>query len=267
MLVSSKILVDLRKLKLLIGIQMEQLGRNTILHKFWPIFRIYAPAMIAYFTIGSILEVSSGKLPYKIFVCSGLIFWIIFTGVLVNSVRIGSNNERRRIYLSLTQKPTVFFLAYLLPYTIAAFLVSIPVIIYEFDQMGWKQGLLFFSKTISYLLLSMPISSFFIKVLSILTILIRDFRFVLPYFSQFFLLASPIFYLPRQPNTFFEIIWSKINILEMLITSYRESNIIYQTQLGFLFVFIFFVFLNSIMNRVMLRTYLSFSESSNLEEE
>jgi ABC-type polysaccharide/polyol phosphate export permease len=113
----------------------------------------------------------------------------------------------------------------------------------------------------------MPISSFFIKVLSILTILIRDFRFVLPYFSQFFLLASPIFYLPRQPNTFFEIIWSKINILEMLITSYRESNIIYQTQLGFLFVFIFFVFLNSIMNRVMLRTYLSFSESSNLEEE
>ena len=246
---------------------MEQLGRNTILHKFWPIFRIYAPAMIAYFTLGSILEVSSGKLPYKIFVCSGLIFWIIFTGVLVNSVRIGSNNERRRIYLSLSQKPTVFFLAYLLPYTVAAFLVSIPVIIYEFDQMGWKHGLLFFLKTISYLILFIPISSFFVKVLSILTILIRDLRFVLPYFSQFFLLASPIFYLPRPPNTFFEIVWSKLNILEMLITSYRESNIIYQVQLRFLLVVIFFVFLNSIMNRVMLRIYLSFSKSSILEEE
>ena len=247
------LLLFARKIRLITRLQMEQLGRQTILYKFWPLFRIVAPVLIGYFALGSILESASGDLPYKVFVGSGLLIWLNFAAAVLISLRMASNSERRNLLVSLSSSPQLVAFSYLVPYSIVSLLFYVPIFQFKLSQGQYVEALSLTLITLLLFFVCIPVFLSLALALCVLSTLIRDLRFILPYFSQLLLLASPIFYAPRTPNTFIEEIWTQLNFLNFLISQYRELIVDPSLEFKKVIILTFSCLMSLIINRSLNR--------------
>jgi lipopolysaccharide transport system permease protein len=212
------------------------------------------------------LESASGKLPYKVFVGSGLMIWLNFAAVILISLRMASSSERRNLLISLSSSPQLVAFSYLVPYSVISLFFYLPILQFKLSQGEYVETLSLTLITLLLLFVCVPVFLSLALSLCVLSTLIRDLRFILPYFSQLLLFASPIFYEPRNPNTFLEEFWTQINFLSFLISYYRElithPFLDFTQVIVLIFVCLVFLFINRFLSRFAFVIFMSMGKNS-----
>ena len=133
----------------------------------------------------------SDKIPYPLFVLSGILFWNLFsTGVLQSGNSIVANAHIiKKIYFPRIFFPISAILTSLFDFVMGLF-VYIPVMIYcDYYPSAWTI-LTFPIAIILTIIVSIGIGSYF----SALNVKYRDIKYVIPFFIQLLFFISPVFY-------------------------------------------------------------------------
>lgn len=164
--------------------------KQTIFGGLWAVAQPLATMIVFSFFFGSLAQISSDGLPYPIFSYSGLILWMFF----LNSVSLASSsllNDARlvtKIYFPKLILPLSTTLVCLIDYVIAFFVLVILALFFKIVPNTY----IFFLPIIIFFtwLLSSGLGLFFAAV----NIKYRDVKFVIPFFFQLLMFASPIIY-------------------------------------------------------------------------
>lgn len=216
--------------------------KQTALGVLWAIFQ---PAiMTALFTLGFGKMLSSNfelSMPYPVFALSGFLMWNIFSSGLSNAGNSMVNNSNiiKKIYFPRLIIPISSILVSIVDF-LMAFLVFIPALLY-YDC--WLNLWAFIYIPLSVLLAAMAtfgLGTF----LAAINIKYRDFRYILPFFIQALLFATPVIYPIRgADNQLFQWIM-QINPMNAPIELFRASignNVVnYQTVIISLIVSMLF---------------------------
>ncbi|MES2761319.1 MAG: ABC transporter permease [Bacteroidota bacterium] len=218
--------------------------KQTALGVLWAIFQ---PAiMTALFTLGfgKLLSANSElTMPYPVFALSGFLMWNIFSSGLSNAGNSMVNNSNiiKKIYFPRLIIPISSILVSVVDFSMA-FLVFIPVLLY-YDC--WLNAWAFMYIPLSVLLAAMAtfgLGTF----LAAINIKYRDFRYILPFFIQALLFATPVIYpIKITDNRIFQWVM-QLNPMNAPIELFRASignNVVnYQTVVISLLVS-FFLFI------------------------
>ncbi len=166
--------------------------KQTFLGVLWAIFQ--PVVMTALFTLGfgnMIATQTRLSIAYPVFALSGFLLWNIFSSGLSNSGNsmVSNANIIKKIYFPRLIIPVSAILVSLIDF-LMAFLVFIPVMLYFDVAFTWK--------AILYIPLSVMLTLFATFGLGVflaaLNVKYRDFRYILPFFIQALLFATPIIY-------------------------------------------------------------------------
>lgn len=219
--------------------------KQTVLGFLWAVFQ---PAiMTALFTLGFgklVTNSSNLQLPYPIFALSGFLLWNIFSSGLSNAGNSMVNNSNiiKKIYFPRLIIPISSILVSVIDF-LMAFIVFIPVMFY-FNVSFNLSAILF----IPLSLLLAVIATFGLGVfLASVSIKYRDFRYILPFFIQALLFATPVIYpIKINDNKWFQLILqlNPMNApIELFRASFNNHSINTQTiSLSILVSFLLFVF-------------------------
>ena len=168
--------------------------------------------------LGRMGGLSSGDLPYPLFVLSGLIAWTFFANAVTaagNSV-IGSERLITKIYFPRLTIPFAAVGAAMFDFLISLGLLGVLMAIYA-HAPDWK---IVFVPVVFLILLVAALGLG--TLLAALTVSYRDFRFVTPFLIQVGMYATPTIYmlLPEQPSNGLRV-WMAINPLVAPIASFR----------------------------------------------
>lgn len=166
--------------------------KQTFLGVLWAIFQPLV--MTALFTLGfgnMIATQTDLPIAYPVFALSGFLLWNVFSSGLSNSGNsmVANANIIKKIYFPRLIIPVSAILVSLIDF-IMAFLVFIPVMMYFNVSFHWK-ALLFVPLG---LMLTMFATFGLGVLLSALNVKYRDFRYILPFFVQALLFATPVIY-------------------------------------------------------------------------
>lgn len=200
----------------------KSMGNQTILHRFWPFFKILAPVVVGYLAFGTILEQNATGYDYESWVLTGLIVWFPFSGMLSSSTNLLSNQLRRLRINSPLISVKLIIQGILFPNYMIAIFASILL---GLKQDSFFLGSLSIAKSILFLMFISPLIVMLTYFMGLLSALARDFRMLVPFLSQFLLLTSPIFYTPRTPNSKVESVVEFVNPLNVLLDIFRNMQL------------------------------------------
>lgn len=202
------------KIKIISSYYFFYSGNQSILNLFWPLFRFLAPLITGYITFGQILEQNSGKIPYKFWVMSGISIWMTISGALSTGIMLLNTRNRRKKVFNLSCSLRLILLSIVFPQFIVSFALSAFCL---FDYKSNFDYLVIFQK-ITYLFIFHVMLALFCASISFLiavfNALVRDTKMIVGFTSQLLLWISPVFYLPRKPNSELEIFlntWNPLN--------------------------------------------------------
>jgi lipopolysaccharide transport system permease protein len=166
--------------------------KQTVLGVLWAVFQPII--MTTLFTLGFGKIISSQyqlTIPYPIFALSGFLMWNIFSSGLSNAGNSMVNNSNiiKKIYFPRLIIPISSILVSVVDFLIA-FFVFIPVLLF-YDYWFNIWALLYIP--LSLLLAAMAtfgLGTF----LAAINVKYRDFRYILPFFIQALLFATPVIY-------------------------------------------------------------------------
>lgn len=166
--------------------------KQTALGILWAVFQPVIMTMLFTLGFGKMISNSSSlEVPYPVFALSGFLLWNIFSSGLSNAGNSMVNNANiiKKIYFPRLIVPISAVLVSVIDF-IMAFLVFIPVLYYY--------GCHFNAKAFVYVPLSVllaSVSTFGLGTfLAAINIKYRDFRYILPFFIQALLFATPVIY-------------------------------------------------------------------------
>jgi lipopolysaccharide transport system permease protein len=195
--------------------------KQTLLGILWAIFQPIFMTTLFVLSFGRLITISNtSNIPYPIFVLSGFLLWNIFSSGLSNSGNSMVNNANiiKKIYFPRLIIPIASILVSLVDF-IMAFLVFIPVLYFYDCSFKWIA------------IIMIPISillTFFATVglgifLAAVSIKYRDFRYILPFFIQALLFATPVIYpIKIAENNIFQTIL-QLNPMNAPIELFRYS--------------------------------------------
>lgn len=205
--------------------------KQTALGVLWAVFQ--PVIMTALFTLGfgKMLTTNAElSMPYPIFALSGFLMWNIFSSGLSNAGNSMVNNSNiiKKIYFPRLIIPISSILVAVVDF-LMAFLVFIPVLFFYNCSLNlWA-------------FVYIPLSVFFAAIatfglgtlIAAINIKYRDFRYILPFFIQALLFATPVIYpIKITDNKLFQWIM-QINPMNAPIELFRASignnTINYQT--------------------------------------
>ncbi|MBS1646037.1 MAG: ABC transporter permease [Bacteroidetes bacterium] len=166
--------------------------KQTALGVLWALFQPAIMTML--FTLGFGKMISSNfhlDLPYPIFALSGFILWNVFSSGLSNAGNSMVNNANiiKKIYFPRLIIPISSILVSVVDF-LMAFLIFIPVL-YYFNCSFNKWAILFIPSSV----LLASIATFGLGTfLAAVNVKYRDFRYILPFFIQALLFATPVIY-------------------------------------------------------------------------
>ncbi len=204
------------------GFLLKSMGNQTVLHRFWPFFKILAPVAIGYLAFGTILEQNATGYDYESWVLTGLIVWFPISGMLTFSTNLLSNQLRRLRINSPLVSVRIMIQSILFPNYIMAIFASILLAL---NQDSFLLGFSSIAKSVFFLILISPLIVMLTYFLGLLSALARDIRMLIPFLSQFLLLTSPIFYSPRTPNSKVESFVEFVNPLNGLLNVFRSLQL------------------------------------------
>ncbi|MBK9282908.1 MAG: ABC transporter permease [Sphingobacteriaceae bacterium] len=195
--------------------------KQTFLGVAWAIFQPILMTLLFTFSFGSIIsEKSNLNVPYSVFALSGFILWNIFSTGLTNSGNSMVNNSNiiKKIYFPRLIIPFSSVLVSLIDF-IMAFLIFIPLLYYY--NHSFKLSALWL---IPCSIILTCISTFGLGTLiSAANVKYRDFRYILPFFIQAMLFATPVIYpLNISGNKFFQLLL-EFNPMYAPIELFRHS--------------------------------------------
>jgi len=167
--------------------------KQTIIGMLWAILQPFIAMIVFSVFFGRIAGISSGNIPYPIFVYTGLVFWTYFSSSLSASSdsMIGNQAIIQKIYFPRIILPISVTLVHLVDFFFA-FLVLIGLMIY-YHFLPTLSGILLILPSILITFLSFSGLGLF---LSSLNVKYRDVRYALPYFIQILIFVTPVIYPP-----------------------------------------------------------------------
>jgi lipopolysaccharide transport system permease protein len=164
--------------------------KQTILGAAWAILQPLLTMLVFSLFLGRLAKVPSDGVPYPLFCLAGLIPWTYFALALMQSSNslVGSANLITRVYFPRLAVPLASVLAGGVDFLVA---------------FGFLLGMMtYFGAAPSWNVLFLPL--FFLLIvatalgaglwLSALNVQFRDIRYVLPFLSQFWMIATPVAY-------------------------------------------------------------------------
>jgi lipopolysaccharide transport system permease protein len=166
--------------------------KQTYLGIAWALFQPIIMTLLFTMSFGKVITSNSAlELPYPIFALSGFIIWNIFSSGLSNAGNsmVANASMIKKIYFPRLIIPLSSVLVSVIDFLIS-FIIFIPVL-YLFNGRLYLHSILFIPASILLTCLStFGLGTF----LSALNIKYRDFRYILPFFIQGLLFATPVIY-------------------------------------------------------------------------
>lgn len=206
--------------------------KQTILGAGWAIFQPLFSMFIFTIFFGNFAKISSGDLPYSLFVLTGLVFWIFFSGILSRASNSLIENEGivKKVYfprvilplstiganfidfaMSFAMLLIVTFYFHFVPNIFALIIVPLGLIISALGASGL--GLLLAAFNVKY----------------------RDVRYILPFFIQMMIFLTPVIYptsIMRPSFRYIIALNPMTGVIEAIRTVFAGSTVVNWTTLG-----------------------------------
>jgi lipopolysaccharide transport system permease protein len=163
---------------------------QTLLGIVWVVIQPIVKLLILIVVFNKVAGLNTGKIPYPLFVITGLTVWTYMSTVInqAGNSFIGAQNMIKKIYFPRIILPLSKTITSLVDFAVSIFLIFALMLWYKYPLTSS-----FFLFPL-FLLLAI-VGSFAVGIwLSALTIKYRDFNQLLPFLIQFGLYASPIAY-------------------------------------------------------------------------
>jgi lipopolysaccharide transport system permease protein len=194
--------------------------KQTLLGAAWALLQ--PGLMMVVFTLffGRLAHVSSGGVPYEVFVYAGLLPWTFFATAITtagNSV-IGSERLITKVYFPRLAIPLASVGAALVDSVIACGLLLVLMAWYGIAP---GPGLLLAPLFLAFILLAAVGAG---TLLAALNVAYRDFRYVIPFLTQFWMFATPTVYMQPDGDVSGPLSWLlAANPLTALIAGFRTA--------------------------------------------
>ncbi len=197
MLLKIKELWDFRELfYIFVWRDLKVRYKQTILGVMWVIFQPLITAAVFSLFFGRLAKMSSGNLPYELFVFIGLVFWIYFSSALSNASNsmVEHANTIKKIYFPKEILPISAVITNFLDFCINFFILIILSL-----YLGYiPSKIIFVLLPVSVVIISLAASGLGLFLASF-NVKYRDVRYILPFFIQLLLFLTPVIY----PSSFF----------------------------------------------------------------
>ena len=194
--------------------------KQTVLGAAWAILQPLMTMVVFSLFFGRVAGVSSGDLPYPIFVYAGLLPWTFFANSIAGASQSVVDNERliTKVYFPRLNIPLSAVGAGLVDLLIAFGMLVVMMLYYGIYPAG---GVFLVPVLIAGLILAAAgVGSF----LAALNVAYRDFRYVIPFMVQLWMFATPTIYM--QPDTVIAPDWKfvlSLNPASGLIANFRAA--------------------------------------------
>jgi lipopolysaccharide transport system permease protein len=161
--------------------------KQTILGAAWAILQPFAQMVVLSIFFGRMAEMSSGGLPYPLFVFAGLLPWTFFSTAVASAANsvVGNQNLITKVYF-----PRLFVPASAIGVGLVDFCIAFGMLFVLMLYYGKGPGLAILLTPL--LMLGLTAAAFGIgTLLSALTVAYRDFRYVVPFMVQLWMFATP----------------------------------------------------------------------------
>jgi len=176
-------------------------------------------AMMAIYTLvfSHVAKVRSEGIPYPLFVFSGLLPWIFFSGAVNNAINGMVNHTAliTKLYFPREIIPLSYVLAVLVDFAIASFLLCFLMVFYHIP-LGWKT-----LYTLPVVAVLIAFTSAVALFLSSMQVRFRDTAAALPAFLQLGVFATPVAYSVESIPQRFQHLYL-LNPLASLIENFRR---------------------------------------------
>jgi lipopolysaccharide transport system permease protein len=165
--------------------------KQTLLGAAWAVLQPALLMLVFTFVVRRFAPVSSGDIPYPLFVYAGLVAWTFFATAVASAAQSVVNAERlvTKVYFPRLAIPLAAIAAAVVDFLLACLLLAGMVVYYR-QPVGW--GLIAAPLAVLLLLLA---ALGFGAALAALNVAYRDVRHVLPFLMQLWLFATPSVYL------------------------------------------------------------------------
>jgi lipopolysaccharide transport system permease protein len=206
--------------------------KETLLGIIWAIFQPIVTMIIFTLFFGKLAQIPSGKLPYSLFVLTGLVFWNFFSSILTHSSNslIENENLLKKVYFPKLLVPLSSVLVGFVDFFINLILLLSYMLILGIKITPTLILVLPFA-----IIVTIVSASGLGLFASSLNVRFRDVRYVLPFFIQILLFLSPVIY-PTSITSSTNRVILALNPMTGVIETVRsavEGNIIIFSDLVF----------------------------------
>jgi len=165
--------------------------KQTSIGIVWAVLQPFLTMLIFSVIFGRVAGISSGNIPYPIFVYSGLLFWNYFSNALsaASNSLVAEQNIIQKVYFPKIIIPLSSTLVFLLDFFFAAIILVGLMVYYHFFPS--LVGVLLVVPSIIITFLSFSGLSL---MLSSINVKYRDVRYALPFFIQLLIFITPVIY-------------------------------------------------------------------------
>jgi len=172
--------------------------KQTVLGAAWAIIQPFFTMVVFTIFFGKLAKVPSDNVPYPIFSYTGLLPWGLFAAALTNAGRslVGNRAMITKIYFPRLAIPLASVLSGLVDFAIAFVILIAMMFYYHFiPQEGYEFYLTPAILTLPLFILLALITALGVGLwLSALTVIYRDFNYIVPFLTQFWLFITPVAY-------------------------------------------------------------------------
>lgn len=220
--------------------------KQTFLGAGWAIIQPLFTMVVFTVFFGQMAKIPSDGIPYPIFSYSGLILWVYFANSITfaGTSLISSSNLVSKVYFPRIIVPTSATLFGLVDYIMAFIVMGLLMVYYKF--------------TPGITILLLPLILFMTWMLaagigywlSALNVKYRDIGYIIPFFIQLWLFATPVIYPSSMVSGKYGFLLS-LNPLSGLIEAHRHAILGYMDinvfSLGVSMVLIILIFLSGVL--------------------
>lgn len=165
--------------------------KQTFLGASWAVFQPLTSMFIFTVFFGNFAKISSGELPYSLFVLTGLIFWNYFSGILSRASNSLIENEGivKKVYFPREILPLSTVGANLVDFGVSLVLLLIVSFYFHFVP----NALMFLIVPLGLIIGTLGAGGLGL-LLSAFNVKYRDVRYILPFFIQMVMFLTPVIY-------------------------------------------------------------------------
>jgi lipopolysaccharide transport system permease protein len=169
--------------------------KQTVLGAAWAILQPLATMLVFSLFFGRVAANLSSPIPYWLFVLSGLVPWMFFSGAITSASQsvVGSQNLVTKVYFPRLIIPTGAVAAGLVDLMVASTMLLLLML--SKGLLPNVQILAVPAIVLALVVTALGVGSF----LAALTVAYRDFRYVVPFMVQLWMFATPCIYLQDAP--------------------------------------------------------------------